>query len=53
MNRAAFLHQLRDGLVGLDRDDIEELLDDYDAHFAEGAADVRTEIFGSGCVTRR
>lgn len=43
MNRTAFLYQLRDGLVGLDRDDIEELLDDYDAHFAEGAAEGRSE----------
>ena len=43
MTRAAFLARLRSGLRGLDGEDIEELVADYDAHFAEGAADGRSE----------
>jgi uncharacterized membrane protein len=43
MTRAAFLSQLRTGLSGLPQDEIEELVADYDAHFAEGVAEGRSE----------
>ncbi len=43
MNRAAFLSRLRDGLSGLAREDIDELIADYEAHFTEGAAAGRSD----------
>jgi uncharacterized membrane protein len=43
MNRAHFMVQLRDGLSGLHHSDIDDILRDYDTHFADGAADGRTE----------
>ncbi len=43
MNRAHFMAQLRDGLSGLHHSDIDDILRDYDSHFADGAADGRTE----------
>jgi uncharacterized membrane protein len=35
--------QLRDGLSGLHHSDIGDILSDYESHFADGAADGRTE----------
>ena len=43
MNRAHFMAQLRDGLSGLHHSDIDDILRDYESHFAGGAADGRTE----------
>jgi uncharacterized membrane protein len=43
MNRASFLAELRMGLSGLPAQDIEETVTDYDAHFAEGIAEGRSE----------
>lgn len=43
MNRAHFMAQLRDGLSGLHHSDIDDILRDYESHFADGAADGRTE----------
>jgi len=43
MNRASFLAELRMGLSGLPAQDIEETVADYDAHFAEGIAEGRSE----------
>lgn len=43
MNRDSFLHTLRLGLAGLPPEDIEEIVDDYSAHFAESAASGRQE----------
>jgi uncharacterized membrane protein len=43
MNRAHFMAQLRDGLSGLHHSDIDDILHDYESHFADGAADGRTE----------
>lgn len=43
MNRAHFMAKLRDGLSGLHHSDIDDILRDYDTHFADGAADGRTE----------
>src|SRR6202789_106149 len=43
MNRAHFMAQLRDGLSGLHHSDIDDILRDYDSHFADGVADGRTE----------
>jgi len=43
MNRAHFMAQLRDGLSGLHPTDIDEIVSDYESHFADGAADGRTE----------
>jgi uncharacterized membrane protein len=43
MTRAAFLDALRAGLAGLPQPAIEEIIADYDAHFAEGAAEGRGE----------
>ena len=43
MNRAHFMAQLRDGLSGLHHSDIDDILRDYDSHFADGAADGRSE----------
>ena len=43
MNRAHFMAQLRDGLSGLHHTDIGDITADYERHFADGAADGRTE----------
>ncbi|HEY0267274.1 MAG TPA: DUF1700 domain-containing protein [Rhizomicrobium sp.] len=43
MNRAHFMAQLRDGLAGLHHTDIGDIVTDYERHFADGAADGRTE----------
>jgi uncharacterized membrane protein len=43
MNRAHFMAQLRDGLAGLHHTDISDILADYESHFADGAADGRTQ----------
>jgi uncharacterized membrane protein len=43
MNRAHFMAQLRDGLSGLHHTDISDIVADYERHFADGAADGRTE----------
>ena len=43
MNRAAFLNRLRDGLKGLPQYAINEIIADYEAHFAEGASAGRSE----------
>lgn len=43
MNRASFLFEFRAGLSGLPKDEIEELVADYDAHFEEGLAEGRSE----------
>ena len=43
MNRAHFMAQLRDGLSGLHHTDINEIVADYESHFADGAADGRTQ----------
>jgi uncharacterized membrane protein len=43
MNRAHFMAQLRDGLAGLHHTDIDEIVADYESHFADGAADGRTQ----------
>lgn len=43
MNRAHFMAQLRDGLSGLHPSDIDDIVRDYESHFADGAADGRTE----------
>ena len=43
MKRAHFMAQLRDGLSGLHHTDIDDILADYERHFADGAADGRTE----------
>jgi uncharacterized membrane protein len=43
MNRAHFMAQLRDGLAGLHHTDISDIVSDYERHFADGAADGRTE----------
>jgi uncharacterized membrane protein len=43
MNRAHFMAQLRDGLSGLHHSDIDDIVRDYESHFADGAADGRTE----------
>ena len=43
MNRAHFMAQLRDGLSGLHHTDIGDIVSDYERHFADGAADGRTE----------
>ncbi|HJT43821.1 MAG TPA: DUF1700 domain-containing protein [Rhizomicrobium sp.] len=43
MNRAHFMAQLRDGLSGLHHTDISDILADYESHFADGAADGRTQ----------
>ena len=43
MNRAHFMAQLRDGLSGLHHTDIGDIVADYERHFADGAADGRTE----------
>ena len=43
MNRAHFMAQLRDGLSGLHHTDISDIVTDYERHFADGAADGRSE----------
>ena len=43
MNRAHFMAQLRDGLSGMHHTDINEILRDYESHFADGLADGRSE----------
>ena len=43
MNRAQFMAQLRDGLAGLHHTDIGDIVADYERHFADGAADGRSE----------
>lgn len=43
MNRAEFLARLRRGLVGLPTAAADEIVNDYEAHFADGAAAGRTE----------
>ncbi len=43
MNRAHFMAQLRDGLSGLHHTDIGDIVTDYERHFADGAADGRSE----------
>lgn len=43
MTRAAFLAQLRAGLAGLHQGEVEELVADYEAHFAEAVAAGRSE----------
>lgn len=43
MNRAHFMAQLRDGLAGLHHTDIGDIVSDYERHFADGAADGRSE----------
>lgn len=43
MNREAFLRVLRGGLRGLSRQEIEEIVADYEAHFAEAHASGRSE----------
>ncbi|HKU65634.1 MAG TPA: DUF1700 domain-containing protein [Rhizomicrobium sp.] len=43
MNRAHFMAQLRDGLAGLHHSDIDDIVADYESHFADGAADGRSQ----------
>ena len=43
MNRAHVMAQLRDGLAGLHHSDINDIVADYESHFADGAADGRTQ----------
>jgi uncharacterized membrane protein len=43
MNRAHFMAQLRDGLAGLHHSDIADIVADYESHFADGAADGRSQ----------
>ena len=43
MNRVQFLSSLRQGLSGLPADEIEEIVNDYDAHFTDGIAAGRSE----------
>jgi uncharacterized membrane protein len=43
MNRAQFMAELRDGLAGMHHSDIDDILADYESHFADGAADGRSE----------
>src|SRR5262245_57717662 len=43
MNRAQFLSDLKRGLAGLPAEEIEEIVNDYDAHFADGIAAGRSE----------
>ena len=38
MNRTEFLAALRTGLAGLDAPALEDIVDDYEAHFADGTA---------------
>ncbi|HXP96956.1 MAG TPA: DUF1700 domain-containing protein [Telmatospirillum sp.] len=43
MTRNGFLSSLRDGLAGLPDQDIDDILSDYHAHFADGEAAGRSE----------
>lgn len=43
MNRSQFLSALRQGLTGLRAEEIEEIINDYDAHFTDGVAAGRSE----------
>ncbi len=43
MNRAAFINRLRQGLSGLPQSYIDDVLADYEEHFAEGLANGRSE----------
>lgn len=43
MTRQAFLARLRDGLRGLRPQAVADIMADYEAHFADGEADGRTE----------
>src|ERR1700680_1191126 len=43
MNGATFLSRLREGLAGLPEKEVDEIVADYSAHFAEGAAPGRSE----------
>ncbi len=43
MTRQQFLDQLRRGLAGLPPAEIDDIINDYSAHFTEGAAQGRTE----------
>ena len=43
MNRVTFMNELRAGLSGLHSQDVEEILTDYESHFADGAAHGRSE----------
>lgn len=43
MKRADFMAQLRAGLSGLHAADVDEILADYETHFADGAAHGRSE----------
>jgi len=43
MNRAQFLSDLKRGLAGLPAEEIEEIVNDYDTHFADGIAAGRSE----------
>jgi len=43
MNRSTFLSRLREGLSGLPPHDADEIVKDYDSHFADGAAAGRSE----------
>ena len=44
MNRAHFMAQLRDGLSGLHHTDISDIIADYERHFADGAAALKSQI---------
>jgi uncharacterized membrane protein len=43
MNRSQFLTGLRSGLSGLPEEEIDEIVDDYNAHFSDGLAAGRSE----------
>lgn len=43
MKRADFMAQLRSGLSGLHSTDVDDILADYESHFADGAAHGRSE----------
>lgn len=43
MNRVTFMNELRAGLSGLHAGDVNDILADYESHFADGAAAGRSE----------
>ena len=43
MNRTSFLSRLRDGLIGLPAQEIDDIVADYAAHFSDGQAAGRSE----------
>ena len=43
MKREEFLARLKSGLSGMPRDQVNDILSDYESHFAEGAAQGRAE----------